>query len=278
MPGLIDLLKSLPIDGQPEFIRGDIAWGTDGVMSQLEELYVHYLFKLKKTPRIKDLISKNHCEGNWTYIDKNWEAKEDRIQLHGWEKSRRVVIVRRQLSSKEVLGLGYEVNGQQQLAFIEEPENMQVYTVKRHRGEYSVLVTDLDANVVSIFYHYRDRADCENNFDEIKNQWGWGGFSTQKLSSCQLISRIIALVFNWWNFFVRLAIPDKHHEAITSRPLLLSSIGKLTETGRQRKMTIISTHGDTKKLKLAYTRLVDFFKRLKSIAPQFSFQECWALI
>jgi len=24
---------------------------------------------------------------------------------------------------------------------------------------------------VAIFYHYRDRADCENNFDELKNQW-----------------------------------------------------------------------------------------------------------
>jgi len=25
--------------------------------------------------------------------------------------------------------------------------------------------------VVTIVQHYRDRADCENNFDEIKNQW-----------------------------------------------------------------------------------------------------------
>jgi hypothetical protein len=32
------------------------------------------------------------------------------------------------------------------------------------------LVTSLDAEVVTIVQHYRDRADCENNFDEIKNQ------------------------------------------------------------------------------------------------------------
>jgi len=28
---------------------------------------------------------------------------------------------------------------------------------------------------------------------------------------------MIALVYNWWNLFVRLAIPEKYHEAITSR-------------------------------------------------------------
>ncbi|MCN4143637.1 MAG: hypothetical protein LC437_06205 [Thiohalomonas sp.] len=43
------------------------------------------------------------------------------------------------------------------------------------------------------------------------------------------MARMIALICNWWNLFVRLAIPHKHHEAITSqaitsRPLLLSSM------------------------------------------------------
>ncbi len=29
---------------------------------------------------------------------------------------------------------------------------------------------------------YRDRADAENGFDELKNQWGWGGFTNADLS------------------------------------------------------------------------------------------------
>jgi hypothetical protein len=37
-------------------------------------------------------------------------------------------------------------------------------------------------------------------------------------------------VFNWWNLFVRLADPDHHREAITSRPLLLQAIGRQTAT------------------------------------------------
>jgi hypothetical protein len=124
----------------------------------------------------------------------------------------------------------------------------------------------------------RDRADCENNFDEMKNQWGWGGYTTRQIKSCQSMARMIALVYNWWNLFVRLAIPEKHHEAITSRPLLLSSIGRLTEHGRQKKMLITSTHGDITKLKRAYTRPIGFFDELKAIAPQLTSTECWSRI
>ena len=32
---------------------------------------------------------------------------------------------------------------------------------------------------------YRDRADAENAFDELKNQWALGGFTTQDMNRCQ---------------------------------------------------------------------------------------------
>ena len=56
--------------------------------------------------------------------------------------------------------------------------------------------------------HYRDRSDAENNFDELKNQWGWSGFTTHDLKRCQIMARTIALVYNWWSLFTRLAIPE----------------------------------------------------------------------
>jgi hypothetical protein len=42
---------------------------------------------------------------------------------------------------------------------------------------------------------------------EIKNQWGWRGYTTRNLNSCGLMARIIALIYNWWTLFVRLANP-----------------------------------------------------------------------
>jgi hypothetical protein len=145
--------------------------------------------------------------------------------------------------------------------------------------EYSILITNLDDELVSLMRHYRDRADCENNFDEIKNQWGWGGYVTRKLQTSQIMARMVALIYNWWNLFARLAIEEKHHEAITSRPLLLiSSVGRLTESGRQRRMVITSTHGDSITIQRAYERITTFFKSLKLIAPQLTVAECWKLI
>jgi hypothetical protein len=41
--------------------------------------------------------------------------------------------------------------------------------------ECGVLVTSLDDEILAVAQHYRDRADSENNFDELKNHWGWAG-------------------------------------------------------------------------------------------------------
>jgi hypothetical protein len=45
----------------------------------------------------------------------------------------------------------------------------------------------------SIGQSYLDRADFENRFDEIKNQWGWGGSSTQDIERWALSARAVAI-------------------------------------------------------------------------------------
>jgi hypothetical protein len=54
---------------------------------------------------------------------------------------------------------------------------------------------------------YRGRADAENILDELKNHWGWGGFTTQDLARTRSMARITALVYDWWSLFVRLIDP-----------------------------------------------------------------------
>jgi hypothetical protein len=267
MPGLIGLLERLPVSCQPKFIRGDCDWGNEPVMCELEAMERHYLFKLKRSKRVKQLIAQVHGQGCWSRFNEQWELKESHLQLQGWQRARRVVVARRRLAKDPLIGLEY----QRELALVEGPEDLRLF-------EYSVMVTNLDDELVTLMRHYRDRADCENNFDEVKNQWGWGGFVTRALQTSQIMARLVALIYNWWNLFVRLAIPDKHHEAITSRPLLLSSVGRLTESGRQRRMTITSTHGDTTTIQRAYARVNAFFSWLKATATQLTDSECWQLI
>ena len=51
------------------------------------------------------------------------------------------------------------------------------------------------------------------------------------------------MAYNWWSLFVRLANPKARMGAITSRPLLLSGVGRKTIHAGQRHLTIAPLHG-----------------------------------
>ena len=150
---------------------------------------------------------------------------------------------------------------QSKFAFIESE-------VPTARYEHAVLVTSTSHPILTLAQLYRDRADAENNFDELKNQWGWGGFTTQDIARCQLMARMVALVYNWWTLFVRLAQPHKHFEAISSRPLLLHGVATQIRHGGQTRLTITSTHAKQRKIQRVLMNLASFLATLKSTAEQ----------
>ena len=262
-PALFSWLDSIPTDQRPQFIRGDCNFGTDAVMIDCETRDQAYLFKLKQTRNVKRLISQHMANGEWVHAGKGWQGVEDSIQLMGWKIPRRIIILRRKIK-KEIGVVNKRSSGQQmEFNFANIGEKYEAY-------EYAVLVTTLKGEIISIAQHYRDRADSENDFDELKNQWGWSGYTTQDIHRCQLMARIIALIYNWWTLFVRLIEPDKHWEAITSRPLLLQAVGTQIRHGGQKIIRVNSNHADFKKVQVALSHLTAFFKTLKSNAEQLS--------
>jgi Transposase DDE domain group 1 len=267
-PGLWSLLKRIPKNQWPKFIRGDCAFGTDGVMSGAEAKGLDYLFKIKQTKNVKRLIEKLMLNRAWTNAGQGWEGQESSLQLMGWSKSRRVIVLRRRIT-KHLAALT-ENPETKQLSF----DFAELEDAKTRIYEYAVLVTSLPNEIITIAQHYRDRADSENIFDELKNQWGWGGFTTKDLKRCRLSARTVGLIYNWWNLFVRLADPEKHLEATTSRPLLLHAVAKQITHAGQKRIKITSTHGKTAKVKMLLNRIVTFFKSLKD-AEQLSPEQRW---
>ena len=143
------------------------------------------------------------------------ESREIREAPARWSRQRRVIVLRRRILDERLLAEKKrlaDTTPQQQLAlgFVEMVKDGPLY-------EYAVLVTSLPDEILALGQHYRDRADAENDFDELKNQWGWSGFTTHDLKRCQIMARIIALVYNWWSLFTRLAIPEKHERKPTAR-------------------------------------------------------------
>ena len=150
--------------------------------------------------------------------------------------------------------------------------------VRRELWEFGALATSLDSDIITLGQPYRDRGDSENAFDELKNQWGWGGFTTQDLYRCQPMARCVGLVFDWWNLFARLADPDRHREAITSLPLLLSAIGRLTTLARRVTLHVSSPHGQHGQhawARQAFACIAAFFVTLRETAEQLTPLDRW---
>jgi len=256
--GLWKLLDSMPRELWPTFIRGDVAFGSESIMYEAEKRDLKYLTKLRLTKKVQALILRMIAKGEWVDAGQGFQGADTTLKLAGWTRSRRVIVLKRQIHTNEVK----QIDDQLKLEFTQTEANV----IKKY--EYQVLVTSLDDEVLTIAQHYRDRGDCENCFDELKNQWGWGGYTTHDLKRCRILSRMVAIIYNWWSLFVRLANPDKHHEATTSRPLLLHSVAKQTLHAGQTTVTITSTHAKAAFVAAVMQDLAGFFKEVARTTEQ----------
>ena len=275
-PGLLKVLDALPAERKPRLVRGDNAFGNDAMMMALEERQQPYLFKLKLSKNVKRHIGRLFRQSGWTDAGQGWEGRDGELTLMGWQKSRRAIVLRRPLMGELVVAGDDAEDGQQVLAFIEADR-------KAGKGitgyEYAVLVTNTDYEVLSLGQLYRDRADAENAFDELKNQWGWGGFTTHDLHRCQLAARGVALAYNWWSLFVRLAHPEARLEAITSRPWLMSSVGRRTEHAGQTTITLTGLHAHFEKARATLMRVSALLQGwLAQTAEQLNAVTVWQLV
>lgn len=264
MPGLMKILDKLPEEKKPYLVRGDAGLSSDEMLNGLEQRGLRYLFKLRMTANVKKYIERVFWNEGWKDAGQGWEGREGELRLSSWCKNRRVIVMRRPLAGEIALTDDHQMI----IGFAETERSVKKY-------EYAVLVTDLPHEVLTIAQLYRDRADSENAFDELKNQWGWGGFTTQDLKRCRLTAMAVALVYNWWSLFVRLANPTARLEAITSRPFLLSGVAKRTTHSGQQHLSITSLHGNAQDAQGVLIRVSRMLNHWKNAAEQLPVKSVW---
>jgi hypothetical protein len=98
-------------------------------------------------------------------------GQEATLRLQDWGRQRRIILLRRKLA-RELAMTDRTDPEQPLLGFAEAGPDKQLW-------QYAALVSSLDSEILTLGQFYRDRADCENVFDELKNQRGWSGFTTQ---------------------------------------------------------------------------------------------------
>jgi hypothetical protein len=233
--------------------RGDIGLGNEAVMSWHEQGADRpkFLFKLKLTANIRKAlseVSEEKWEGPSTMGA--WQVAEGEVQLVGWSRPRRVVFAR------TLQGI------------IPAERNSEFWDRNKH--EYAVYVTNLPLqyNAWTIQDLYRHRADVENVFDELKNQWGFSGFCSRSRATTELAARLQLLVYNLWTLFVRFIIPQHHTEAKKGRRWFLIIAARLVESGRQKEIQVSIRGGWAEQLKAGYTRLHDW---IRTTAPQLKY-------
>lgn len=246
-------------------------------MGALESIGMKYLFRLRMSKRVKDLITDLESPALWQEAAPAWESDgegwsclERPLKLSSWESPRRVVVCRRIVGSSEgPLVLSNGAGEQMSLEVVDET---------RSRFEYRVHVTNLDWSRSSIRPLYQDRADNENCYDELKNQWGWAGYNTRDLKRSRVAAQLVGLVYNWWSLFVKLVEQGDSREAITSRPLMLGSVAKSSSHQRQKIVRLNPFHVDGRKYARKLNEASSFLSGLILTAEQLSCSQRWKRI
>ncbi|HLX74030.1 MAG TPA: transposase [Terriglobales bacterium] len=280
LPGLWSLLDALPRTHWPAMVRGDCNYGNERLMAQAEARGLPYLFKLRHTPKVKALVVQmQHAGAVWQDAGSGWEVLEATLQLSGWSRARRVVLVR---EAPAIAPIGEHARRRRDYQQAALPGAHQWEgSSAPWSGRIAVLVTSLHPEAypaVVTARLYRERADAENIYDELKNQWGWNGFTTQKLAPCRLMANLVALVYNWWHLYVRLFDGTHHREAITSRPALLGGVARLVRHSGQNTIKVSLQHEKSELLTQAISLVSNTLRRFSSIAERWTCEQRWLLL
>jgi hypothetical protein len=212
----------------------------------------------------------NDFDIKWKDAGKGWRGTESELKLHGWTRSRRVIVLRRRADeTKGTRAKRRRRKRREPLPLLAMMGLSDIYFGTLNY-EYQILVTNLKYGMEALADLYRERGDAENPFDELKNQWGWSGFTSHKLSVSQISARLNALVYNWWTLYARQIDPDKHHEAITSRPRILSGVCRQSDHAGKRHLSVSILHSESKKLCERITNTANILQKFDVAAEQFS--------
>ena len=260
---LAECLESVSSVKKPRLVRGDVSFGNEPVIGDCEKADVRYLFKARRSESVRRVFLELLAEaGAWRDSSDGWQCAEREARLDSWGRARRMVFARR---PAEMAPKRRKNRPQRKFTQLDVPgiELVEAADGDHADGyEWHALVTDLGMDARDVLPLYRERGDCENVFDEMKNRWGWGGFTAHSLKQTAPFAGLAAIAANLWNVFTRLGDDGTHREAATSRPLLQSCIARLTRHARRGIVTIYTATSE--KARGVYRAISAFLSKVAS--------------
>lgn len=195
----------------------DSGFFAKNILDCLERKKLHYIVACRFNNRIK--YSLTH-ERTWIEITDGLEISERTYQANGWEKPRRIVMVRQEIE-KRPNAAGKPIR---QLVLFENENDFGKY-------RYSCFVTDLELPAKIVYDSYRGRADSENRIKELKYDFSIDDFVTNNFWATEACGNFIVMAYNFMSLF-RMALINSNRKQFlkTIRYELISTPAYLGKT------------------------------------------------
>lgn len=185
IPFLQEALALLPEGTWLRTVRADSGFFDGHFLDFLEERSLPYVVVARLTSSLK-----RQCAGikDWAVIDEHHDAGEFTVQLFGWSKERRFVVVRERVrETKAAVGRRLmEVPG---------------YT-------FRVWVSNRRESPVALWRDYNQRACIEQRIEELKHDLAADGFCLQPFFATESAFLAVLFTFNLLSLYQHQTTPD----------------------------------------------------------------------
>lgn len=182
---LSEALALLPAGMKIRTVRADSGFFSDELLSFLEECMLPYVVVARMTASVKrmaaGLIS-------WTSVDETYSVGAVTLELEGWKKARRFVMVRERIQDKKS-ALGRKL--------LDVPG----YT-------FRVFVTNRSDDALELWRDYNQRAIVEQRIEEIKNELHADGFCMKNFFSTESAFLAVLFTFNLLSLYQKAINPE----------------------------------------------------------------------
>ena len=225
--GVEEFLKeALALWGQRQkirLLRADSGFFEDQLLSFWEQRRLPYIVVARLTKWVKREAQPIQ---EWRELDKNFAAGEFRLQLHGWQGERRLVVIREQVrESRDSVG-------------------RKLMDVPGY--PFRIFVTSCAEAPEEIWRDYNQRADLENRMAEWKYDLGADGFCLKEFFATEAAFRAVLLLFNLLAEFPRAAGLPGYRAPATIRAQVLTCGAILGRAGRRLVVPLSQSWGGLK--------------------------------
>jgi hypothetical protein len=225
--GVVEFLKEalalLPEKHALRVVRADSGFFDQQLLGFLEQRGLRYIVVARLTRWLKREAARVTA---WRALDQHYAVGEFSLQLLGWDRPRRFVVVREQLRAERA-SLGRKL--------LEVPG----YT-------FRIFVTDLALPPEEIWRDYNRRADMENRIAELKYDLAADDFCLREFFATEAVFRSILLLFNLLGEFQRACRFTTYRQPATLRTQVFLCGALLGRAGRRLVLHLSASWGGLK--------------------------------